>query len=162
MTTVSNRPAVPMRIVAFSSGMRGDDDFVSSLVKQDPRTIKEFNLTGIKELSDEITQAISHPGVLVIFSNGQKRVDVVSLPRMLTTLWAKIAKIVDGYGGTIAIRLPNGSEAWNLQSIASLVSSYRLETGYSKSLRPNVVFTNNVHWLRSLNCLLYTSPSPRD
>ena len=79
------------------------------------------------------------------------RVNAVSLPRILTTLWAKIAKIVDGYGGTIAIRLPNGSGAWNLQSIASLVSSYRLETGYSKSLRPNVVFTNNVHWLRSLN-----------
>ena len=150
-TTVSNRPAVPMRIVAFSYGMRGDDDFVSSLIRQDPRTIKEFNLSGIKEVSDEIKQAISHPGVLVIFSNGKKKVSEFSLPRTLTTLWAKIATVVDGYGGTIAVRLPNGCEAWNLQSIASLVSGYHLETGHSKSLRPNVVFTNNVHWLRSLN-----------
>ena len=150
-TTVSNRPAVPMRIVAFSYGMRGDDDFVSSLIRQDPRTIKEFNLSGIKEISDEIKQAISHPGVLVIFSNGKKKVSEFSLPRTLTTLWAKIATVVDGYGGTIAVRLPNGCEAWNLQSIASLVSGYHLETGHSKSLRPNVVFTNNVHWLRSLN-----------
>ena len=102
-------------------------------------------------MNDKIVQAISHPGVLAIFSHSQRKIAPLSLPRTITTLWSKIVKVVDGFGGTMAVRLPTSSGAWNLHSVAWLVSTYRLETGVNNSLRPNTVFTNNVHWRRSLD-----------